>query len=275
MKTLLISVVVPFLLIAMFPLTSSAQFMCEDFCPSSFDGECDDGGPGSLYSICALGSDCGDCGPRQAMTSTPYPGPMVCESYCPYANDGECDDGGPGSLNNLCDYGSDCGDCGPRDLGHPAPMPPHPAPMVCESYCPYANDGECDDGGPGSLNNLCEYGSDCGDCGPRDLGHPVPMPPHPAPMVCESYCPYANDGECDDGGPGSLNNLCEYGSDCGDCGPRELGVLIPAPPHPVPMVCEDYCPYAFDGECDDGGLGSLNSLCAYGSDCGDCGPRHP
>ena len=28
-----------------------------------------------------------------------------------------------------------------------------------------------------------------------------------------------------------------------------------------------------DGECDDGGPGSLNSLCNLGSDCGDCGPR--
>jgi hypothetical protein len=37
---------------------------CENTCRTSNDGECDDGGPNSLYSICALGTDCNDCGPR-------------------------------------------------------------------------------------------------------------------------------------------------------------------------------------------------------------------
>jgi len=37
---------------------------CTNDCISHDDGECDDGGPGSLYSICKLGTDCNDCGPR-------------------------------------------------------------------------------------------------------------------------------------------------------------------------------------------------------------------
>ena len=37
---------------------------CSNTCSSSGDGECDDGGPGSLYDVCALGTDCDDCGPR-------------------------------------------------------------------------------------------------------------------------------------------------------------------------------------------------------------------
>lgn len=37
---------------------------CSDTCSDAFDGWCDDGGPGSDYSICGLGTDCGDCGPR-------------------------------------------------------------------------------------------------------------------------------------------------------------------------------------------------------------------
>lgn len=37
---------------------------CENTCRYAFDGECDDGGPGSMYSICDLGTDCNDCGPR-------------------------------------------------------------------------------------------------------------------------------------------------------------------------------------------------------------------
>ncbi len=37
---------------------------CTDTCRTSRDNECDDGGPGSLYDVCALGTDCADCGPR-------------------------------------------------------------------------------------------------------------------------------------------------------------------------------------------------------------------
>lgn len=37
---------------------------CTDTCASANDGECDDGGPGAVYAVCALGTDCGDCGPR-------------------------------------------------------------------------------------------------------------------------------------------------------------------------------------------------------------------
>jgi hypothetical protein len=37
---------------------------CSNTCSTANDNECDDGGPGSMYSICTLGSDCADCGPR-------------------------------------------------------------------------------------------------------------------------------------------------------------------------------------------------------------------
>ena len=38
--------------------------------------------------------------------------------------------------------------------------------------------------------------------------------------ICTNTCEWANDGDCDDGGPGSDYDLCEYGTDCADCGPR-------------------------------------------------------
>lgn len=45
--------------------------------------------------------------------------------------------------------------------------------------------------------------------------------PDPTPAsVCTDSCGYAGDGDCDDGGPGSDYSLCEYGTDCTDCGPR-------------------------------------------------------
>jgi hypothetical protein len=37
---------------------------CTNTCRTANDNECDDGGPNSLYSVCALGTDCNDCGPR-------------------------------------------------------------------------------------------------------------------------------------------------------------------------------------------------------------------
>lgn len=37
---------------------------CINSCFDADDGFCDDGGPGSDYSICELGTDCADCGPR-------------------------------------------------------------------------------------------------------------------------------------------------------------------------------------------------------------------
>ena len=42
--------------------------LCTDDCPPyphwANDGWCDDGGSGSDYDFCPMGSDCADCGPR-------------------------------------------------------------------------------------------------------------------------------------------------------------------------------------------------------------------
>ncbi|MGF1465163.1 MAG: hypothetical protein ACFCGT_03430 [Sandaracinaceae bacterium] len=38
-------------------------------------------------------------------------------------------------------------------------------------------------------------------------------------------------------------------------------------------ICRNGCAFRNDGDCDDGAAGSDFSLCAYGSDCDDCGPR--
>ena len=90
----------------------SESNLCTNTCQWAFDNECDDGGPGSLYSICAFGTDCGDCGPRTGTAPPPPNG--ACANTCQWAFDGECDDGGPGSLYSICSLGSDCADCGPR-----------------------------------------------------------------------------------------------------------------------------------------------------------------
>lgn len=44
------------------------------------DGECDDGGSGSAFSICPLGTDCGDCGYRPVSIDSPLlpsPSPSI------------------------------------------------------------------------------------------------------------------------------------------------------------------------------------------------------
>ena len=46
---------------------------CGETCNYASDNDCDDGGPGSEYSSCALGSDCMDCGPRSPSPSPPSP----------------------------------------------------------------------------------------------------------------------------------------------------------------------------------------------------------
>ena len=52
-----------------------------------------------------------------------------------------------------------------------------------------------------------------------------------------------------------------------------------APPELSPIdLCEDFAcgkngRYTRDGECDDGGYGSVSSVCAFGTDCADCGMR--
>lgn len=39
-------------------------------------------------------------------------------------------------------------------------------------------------------------------------------------QVCDDSCPFANDGVCDDGGKDAMHDVCQYGTDCADCGER-------------------------------------------------------
>jgi len=55
-------------------LARPAASQCLNTCGYSADGDCDDGGPGSEYDGCALGTDCADCGAR-AQPSPPPPQP--------------------------------------------------------------------------------------------------------------------------------------------------------------------------------------------------------
>jgi len=249
--------------------TCGASGATGNTCPWNNDGYCDDGGPGSQYAFCALGTDCSDCGL----------GTRACDS-CSYSNDGDCDDGGSGSEFSMCFPGTDCTDCNSWPAPGPAtpPSPPAPpaAPPVCcaNSGCYYLNDGVCDDGGPNSLYSDCALGHDCADCGDRC----VPQPPAAPPTCCENNCgPDTSDGFCDDGGLGAHYTSCGLGNDCTDCGNRcavpPSPPSLPLPPLAPPTCCTETCSYASDGVCDDGGPGSSYTDCASGTDCTDCGNR--
>jgi hypothetical protein len=54
---------------------------CDNTCAYPYDGECDDGGPDAMYSDCAFGTDCEDCGVRAY--ASPSPSPPVNTSSSP------------------------------------------------------------------------------------------------------------------------------------------------------------------------------------------------
>jgi hypothetical protein len=213
---------------------------------------------------CALGTDCGDCGPttRTQVVSNTTCG-CKCNNTCPFAGNGVCQDGGPGSVYDLwkinpCAPGSDCDDCGPSNRTALAPGEDCAwiAPINCSNTSDYRahNSTFCNNTVPfvyippdGSTIHRCT-------CGVRlNVTH------HNAttnrtnltlvledqePCFCNNTCTYANNGICEDGGPGSDPTRskvfrfdatrvpsvweelkCALGSDCNDCGPstRENG----------------------------------------------------
>ena len=130
----------------------------------------------------------------------------------------------------------------------------------CEDTCASKKDGICDDGGQDSVTSLCQWGTDCSDCGRRS-GTLTEL------RLCTDTCRKARDGTCDDGGKGSVfGTVCKLGTDCTDCGPRMSG---PSPSE----LCTDTCKSAGDGICDDGDSDAVYDSCDWGTDCNDCGPR--
>jgi hypothetical protein len=49
--------------------------------------------------------------------------------------------------------------------------------MICLDTCGTAGDTVCQDGGWKAFGSMCEFGTDCSDCGPRLLLDPPPSPP--------------------------------------------------------------------------------------------------
>lgn len=85
-----------------------------------------------------------------------------------------------------------------------------------EAACP----GLLDMGDDGTAGTSGGGASGTGGTGGSDGRSGTGGSDEPPPGGCENTCFFADDGECDDGGPDSITSACGFGTDCGDCGPR-------------------------------------------------------
>lgn len=77
---------------------SGTAGLCTNTCRYAYDGDCDDGGPNADYSLCALGTDCADCGVRYSSGSGSGSG-----------SSGSSDGGtGGGGSTSECTFNSSC-----------------------------------------------------------------------------------------------------------------------------------------------------------------------
>ena len=162
----------------------------DDCCATIQDGMCEEQ---SMGGDCPDGSDFYDCG------------------YCPNENDGWCDepvDCPPDSDGADCCATKENGVC--EEIGQGGMCPDGSDFYDC-GECPYTDDGWCDEPFP------CPSGSDEPDCCAtpengvcEEIGQGGDCPDHSDDWDC-GYCPYTNDGECDE------PFLCPDGSDSPDC----------------------------------------------------------
>jgi hypothetical protein len=140
----------------------------------------------------------------------------------------------------------------------------------CHDTCMHASDGVCDDGGAvpaaamGMAPPLCNWGTDCADCGVRSTPEWSPVLCMYAPHLCDADYYYGN------AGTGSSYGIDESPP---TAAPTTVSTIA-ATDWQTDKLCTDTCPYDLDGDCDDSGTDSLFSLCDYGTDCSDCGVRY-
>jgi hypothetical protein len=53
--------------------------------------------------------------------------------------------------------------------------------------------------------------------------------------ICSNSCQFAGNGDCDDGGPGSVTSACDFGTDCADCGERGTSLSRSPLDHPCSL----------------------------------------
>jgi hypothetical protein len=115
--------------------------LCDDSC-GLVDGVCDDGGTGADYNVCALGTDCTDCGSRIDEDEDGYDDGIDCDDREATTNPGisldECD-----GVDNDCDGGfdEDFDASEPSDASNPTYLGSlDNGPLSASGYLTYDND---------------------------------------------------------------------------------------------------------------------------------------
>ena len=260
-------------------------------CRYRHDGDCDDGGPGSEFSVCPCGSDYGDCAERvtcdgstmQPPPPLPSPPPPVQLSSCHYRSDGDCDDGGPGSEYSLCPCGSDYGDCAERaycDSGGGGN-----AVVASDGHAVVTSDGT-------AARPMCTWRRDCswnaeiqGECA-NALCHASGYASGRflfGNNMCTAsdarYAVYYWETTRKEYIHATASKSSAVTADCIGHAPTPPPTVdslpppppLPSSPPPPPLTpCQNSCVHAYDGDCDDGGVGAEYAICARGTDCNDC-----
>jgi len=238
--------------------------ICDDdatLCKWLNDGTCDDGGAGSEYSECSLGTDCKDCGTRLVTpaptpaptppTSAPTPAPTIVLSpmHCwskktvyrkwhhnaksKVMHKGEGKGGGKG------------GDRGPeattaQDTTQDLPLSGADASGRIQAYL------------------IARHGETRADCAGKKL--------------CSCW-----EGKWSCASKDDLINVAHSDAAVGE-GAQHRSLQSRRSRQSV-ALCHDggdgvsTCAYSNDGECDDGGSGASYQDCDLGHDCADCGKR--
>jgi hypothetical protein len=246
------------------PPPSPPPHICENTCRFPSDAQCDDGGYGSQYSFCDIGTDCLDCGLRYAL---PPPPPRPPSTYPP---------------------------------NPPAP-PPNPRPPVM--WCSDGQQGVQTAGVPCSMPFTFRGATFdvATGCAPFPGSYAlVQVAQESTTTTSNGWCCTQTNaaGTCDPPAYATrLGGDSVFWAGCAACAPPPMPPLNPPnpppplpppspsphsppePPSPPPQmpqtgVCEDTCPgrpeLARNGRCEDGGAGSVSALCQYGFDCTDC-----
>ena len=229
-------------LIASFNVALLTSCFCEDACNFASDGDCDDGGPGSEYGECSVGTDCSDCGQRCCTTSGSFCQFPVLYGGVEYADCVPPDESRtvPWCITDPLTgtYGY-CTPCPPRPSPPPPQLPPPPPspPLPPQLPPPF---------GPPLLP-------------------PWAPPPSPPPGVCSNTCTTGNvEGICDDGigRADGIRGACTPGTDCADCGQRHFCISCPA-------ACKERAARAPSEACFEDAW-SVSGVCSGGCDNPEC-----
>ena len=260
------------MLVPTVPSGNDGDWTCLNTCGPRSDNECDDGGAGAEFSLCAIGTDCVDCGPRltgqppstvvpSPPPPPPTPRPPLGDGAWLLSDEGEsCDaacaaSGAVCNLQRLLDVTSAyeieyvAEQAGTTCTGGVVGWGYASNPGICShgGCC-----GDADGDGYGDCEGICAWGSHADRSCSATNAHYARLCPCGDPQTtatsggdgtCDDTCVFASDDDCDDGGPGAeYSHLCDYGTDCDDCGTRAASPPSPCTPDPYAICFSSWAP---------------------------------